>query len=655
MAGRVARVLLDTPLPQLDHLFDYLIPEAIASNVEPGRLVSVPLRGGKRMCNAYVVEVESESSFTGQLQAIDKVISGLPILGSQSIDLARAVADRQAGSAIDVLRLIVPPRYVRAEKAFIAGLAQGDGSSEPRPSAPPGSRPAAYSNWALHAGGRYVVSAEPTVVEVDQGRWVPSWAVLFAALAAEKLSAGESSILLTPDFRDIESLVLALEAAGLSDFILRSDTQQSGQDRFRNYLRSLQDEPVIVVGNRSAALAPVPELGLIAVWDDGDPLYAEPLAPYAHTRDVALVRQRDSEAVLVLASHAMSTDAARLVAVGYADHVIPAEVMRPNISATDLLRDQDSAPARIPSRGWLGAKEALAQGPVLVQVASPGFAPALACAACRERARCRECAGPLAFAHRSSDPACRWCGRIAAAWTCASCGSPQIKAIASGAERTADEIGRAFPGTRIIVADGEHIHTSVPNEAVVVIATPGAEPVAVGGYAAILLLDGERLRSRENLRVNEDVVRTWSNTAALARLGAPVFIAGSGEYLGRVMENWAQADFALEELRDRQALRLPPAVRLATVCGPVSEVRAALESVSGIDSIQVRGPVTGAEGMSRAFVTCDYRASDQLAKTLRAEVIQAATRSRRVSTRENAAARVLRLKIRFDDPAIDSL
>ncbi|MEY4102695.1 MAG: hypothetical protein RIR88_829, partial [Actinomycetota bacterium] len=603
-------------------------------------------------CSAYVIEVDVDSAFAGQLQSIDKVISGLPILNPESIRLARLIADRQAGSAIDVLRLLVPPRYVRAEKSFLADSANNARTNISPIAAIP--RPPSFAHWHVKKSERYVVSAEPSVVEVKPGEWIPSWAQLFAQLATEQLSAGKSSVLIAPDFRDVDCLLTALDAAGVVSAVVRTDTQQSGQERYVGYLRSLGEQPVIVVGNRSAALAPAPNVGLIALWDDGDGNYVEPLAPYAHARDVALVRQSIGDAALVLASHAMSTDSARLIAVGYAQHVKPEHGIKLNITATDLLADDESTPSRIPTSGWLGAKVALKLGPVLVQVASPGFAPALACGSCRERARCTDCAGPLAFAHRTSDPSCRWCGRLAASWRCSSCGGTELRAIASGAERTADEIGRAFPGVPVIVADGEHIHTVVSAHPALVIATPGAEPRAEGGYCAILLLDGERLRSRESLRVNEDVLRSWSNAIALARKDAPIFLAGSGSHLGEVMQNWNQDGFALEELRDRQALRLPPAVRLVSVSGPAAEVRSALEKVAGTESVQIRGPVSASEGLSRAFVTCDYKVSDQIAVILRAEVIQAATRSRRVSTRENAATRVLRLKIRFDDPAIDS-
>jgi primosomal protein N' (replication factor Y) len=81
----------------------------------------------------------------------------------------------------------------------------------------------------------------------------------------------------------------------------------------------------------------------------------------------------------------------------------------------------------------------------------------------------------------------------------------------AGATRTAEDLGRAFPGVRIVIADGERTVREVGAEPAIVIATRGAEPIAAGGYRAVLLLDGDRMVARASLRVGEDVLR-WRTT-----------------------------------------------------------------------------------------------------------------------------------------------
>ncbi len=120
MAGAVARVILDSPLPQLDHPFDYLVPDELSDAAVPGVRVSVPLRGAGRLAQGWLIERVSESDFGGQLAELRAVLGSFAVLPPQLYELARRVADRSAGTVSDVLRLAIPPRHVRAEKAVLA-------------------------------------------------------------------------------------------------------------------------------------------------------------------------------------------------------------------------------------------------------------------------------------------------------------------------------------------------------------------------------------------------------------------------------------------------------------------------------------------------------------------------------------------------------
>jgi primosomal protein N' (replication factor Y) len=108
-----------------------------------------------------------------------------------------------------------------------------------------------------------------------------------------------------------------------------------------------------------------------------------------------------------------------------------------------------------------------------------------------------------------------------------------------------------------------------------VVATVGAEPVAEGGYAAALLLDGDSLLRRENLRAGEDTVRRWFNAAALVRPasegGLVVITAADTGAVGALLR-WDPAGYAQRELALRVELKLPPAVRIASVTGPRAAV-----------------------------------------------------------------------------------
>jgi primosomal protein N' (replication factor Y) len=647
-AASVARVLIDSPLPQLDRLFDYGIPEALRASAVPGVRVRVPLRSAGRVADGFIVEIAPPGDYTGVLSEIEEVVSTIPVLTPEVWALARKAADRAAGNANDIVRLAVPGRQVRVEKAYLAA------DREPLAPLSPPAPIHGYGTGAIEtviaARGRLAIDAVPLVAEVEPGVWVGEWAVTMAASAAATLAGGATAILAVPDYRDQEQLAAALAAILPAERVIRLDARQSNPDRYRAFLRCLGDEPVVIIGNRSVVYAPAANLGLIGVWDDGDPLHSEPLSPYVHARDAALVRQEQQGCALIFFGHARSTEVERLVELGWLRSLAPQPAVLPKIVPTAQQSSEDrlAAQARIPSTAWREARAALEFGPVLVQVSRPGYAPRLACADCKRSARCLKCEGPLGQKTSRSTPACGWCGALAVEWKCSNCEGERLRFVGSGAGRTAEDLGRAFPGVRIIVADGERPILTVGAEPALVIATRGAEPVAAGGYRAVLLLDGESMIARESLRVAEDCLRWWSNAAALAARRAPIVLVGVGGALASAFVTWRQADFARGELADRRSLRFPPAVRVATVTGTVEAVAGAIATLD-IDGSDILGPVDVEGGGVRTIVRFDYAHGAEIAGGLRSEVVRSAANRRRAIGKAPRGPIPVGLRVRLDD------
>lgn len=654
----MARVQLDSPVPQLDRLFDYAVPHPLVGEVAPGVRVKVPLRSAGRMMDAFVVEVVPDDGSERPLSSVEAVVSPMAVLPERLYTLARRVADRAAGSVSDILRLAVPKRMVRAEKAWLAAPASTVPVVPPESLARAESLLTPYAGLidALDGGERVAVDAPPHPSgDLPRG----AWADLLAAAAVRTLARGRSAVLVVPDYRDQAQLMAALADLVPPEAIVRDDADQSGPARYAQFLRTLAPVPVIVVGRRSAVYAPAHETGLVALWDDGDSLLSEPLAPGVHARDAALVRQELEGSALVFAGHTRTTDVQRLVEVGYVREAAPKRRVSPRVvlSAT---REGEQRTARVPSSAFAAAQEALALGPVLVQVARPGYAPSLVCADCRRPARCAHCAGPLRAARPGAVPVCAWCGRSAHAWTCGHCGSVKLRMSSSGSERTADELGRAFPNTRVIIADGAHPVAEVDAAPALVIATRGAEPLARGGYRAVILLDGDRMLQNEALRVGEHCLRWWSNAAALAAPGAPVHLVGVAGPVARALATWTQPAYARAELADRAPLRMPPAVRVASVEGHARSVDTLLaelrESVPDLDALAVLGPVDTSTApdapTSRALVRFDYAHGRAVAEALRAGVIADALRARK-STKDRGPRPRNTLRVRLDLPEPD--
>src|SRR6202042_687668 len=188
---------------------------------------------------------------------------------------------------------------------------------------------------------------------------------------------------------------------------------------------------------------------------------------------------------------------------------------------------------------------------------------------------------------------CRWCGRAESTLRCTRCGSDAVRAVVVGARRTAEELGRAFAGTPVIPSAGDAIVSEVAARPALVVATPGAEPHASGGYGAALLLDSWALLGRQDLRAAEDALRRWMAAAALVRPrdsgGVVVVVAESSIPPVQSLIRWDPVGHAEAELTARTEVALPPSVHMAALDGPGEAVTGLLEEIRLPDSAELLG------------------------------------------------------------------
>jgi len=614
----VARVAVDVSLAHLDRPFDYLVPQRLAALAVPGCRVRVRFAG--QLAGGYLLARAAASDHPGRLAYLERVVSPEPVLRPEIAALAREVADRYAGTLADVLRLAIPPRHAAAESApdgrrpdggrpaggnpdsgRTAGGSPARGTGGARPPAP------APGPWARYPAGPAFLAA------LADGRapravWTalpgPDWPAEIAQAAAATAASGRGTLILVPDARDLDRADQAL-ATGLGPGGHACLAAGLGPaERYRRWLAVSRGQVRVVAGTRAAMFAPVHDLGLVVIWDDGDDLHAEPRAPYPHAREVLALRAHRAGAAALIGGFARTAEATSLVSSGWAAALAAARpqvrASAPKISAagadTELTRDSEARSARIPGLALRTARAGLARGPVLVQVPRRGYVTAVACENCRASARCAVCGGPLALATGTGPAACRWCGRSDPGWRCPACGDPRVRAVVTGSRRTAEELGRAFPGTPVVVSGGASVVTSVAAAPALVVATPGAEPRADGGYAAAVLLDGWVLLGRPSLRAAEEALRRWLNAAALVQPGPAggevIVVAEASLPVVQALIRWDPAAHAERELAERYTLRFPPAVRMAAVSGPERAVAALLAAADLPPDAEVLGPVT---------------------------------------------------------------
>ncbi len=258
----VARVVLDNPLPHLDRLFDYEIPEELDEVCVPG--VKVKVKFSNRNMEAWVVEKVALSSHHKKLSEISKVISNYPVLTPEVLTLSQIVADRFIGNLTDVLRFAIPPRQAKIEKAFkFESIKSTKIESK---------EDVTHSSVTI-----------PPCVDKDEA---------IIESVKKTINQGKQSLILFPNIYLVEEFksALILKEPGVKVQVLSAEQEPSV--RYSSFLEILGSNADVVIGTRNAVFAPLQNLGLIAIWDDADENYFSQQSPYWNAREVAILRAR---------------------------------------------------------------------------------------------------------------------------------------------------------------------------------------------------------------------------------------------------------------------------------------------------------------------------------------------------------------------------
>ena len=633
----IARVLPMLSVPHLDREFDYLVSAEQSDDAQPGVRVRVRFHG--RLVDGFVLERRDDTDHPGKLGWLDRVVSAEPVLTAEVRRLVDAVAARYAGTRPDVLRLAVPARHARVERETTAVPAS------PVPLIP---EPVDPSGWEVYGrGGQFLAALAESRAARAVWQALPGeqWADRFAEAAAQTIRAGRAALAIVPDQRDLDALWRAVTTRVDEGSVVALSAGLGPAARYRRWLAALRGSARLVIGTRSAVFAPVNDLGLVMVWSDADDTLAEPRAPYPHAREVAMLRAHQASCAALIGGYTRTAEAQALVRSGWAHDVVAARpVVRahaPRVVALDDSgyaeeRDPAARTARLPSIALRAARSALEAGaPVLVQVPRRGYVPSLACGRCRTVARCRHCTGPLSLLDRATPgTVCRWCGRVDPTLRCARCGSDAVRAVVVGAGRTAEELGRVFAGTPVITSAGDTIVAEVGAGPALVVATPGAEPRASGGYGAALLLDTWALLGRQDLRAAEDALWRWMSAAALVRAGGDggvvTVVAEASIPTVQALIRWDPVGHAEAELAARTEVGLPPSVHIAAVDGTAGAVNALLQEARLPDEADLLGPVDLPPGVRRpAGTPAGAPVSRMLVRVPREQGLQLAASLRR--------------------------
>lgn len=618
-AGRVVRVVAD--VPAVHRPFDYRVPSTLDAAVEVGTEVRVVLHG--RRVRGWVVAVDVEPPPGIALRPVTAVRGiGPP---AAVLELAEWAAWRWAGSVVSFLRTASSPTVVRHVAASAPPVLRhvSTGSASVRPvevtgGGVPGGVPGGGVPGLpglLNGSGTAVVRVAPAT---DRR---PLLRAVAAHLGSPGTAPGAGALVLVPEGEEVAKAAAQLRSAGAEVAVM-----PEGWARARA-------GGCAVVGTRAAAWAPLPALTCSVVLDAHDGSYVEQRAPTWSAWAVVAERSRRDGAPCLLVSPCPTLE---LLAAGRLVTPERSEERQgwPPVEVVDL-RDGDPRHGVLSPRVAELGRWAVAEPGrrVAMVVNRTGGARLVACAACREIARCETCRGALELAEAPDAPrlSCRRCG-ASRPIVCARCGSTSTRALRLGVRRLQRDL-QALVGAPVVeVTAASRGMAEVPpggdggvrpDEAPLVVGTEAALRGMAGLDAVVLLdLDGELLAPR--LRAAEDALALLARAAR--RIRRSKLPATAGRAPGRLVVQTRQPAHAVvqaavtadpsvladEERPVRQALRLPPVASVTQLSGPGAQAL-----VDAVRTVAVRGPADPA-GVPRPVLEVDGPVDGMW--TLRADV-----------------------------------
>jgi primosomal protein N' (replication factor Y) len=279
---------------------------------------------------------------------------------------------------------------------------------------------------------------------------------IYLAAMRSVLEAGRSAILLVPEIGLTPAVAADLhQLFGEEVAILHSAL--SDKERAEQWHRIKRGGARMVVGTRSAVFAPVSDLALMIVDEEQDPSYKQEEMPWYHARDVAVMRAKMANAVVLLGSATPSLESYfNATKNKYTLLELPDRVEKrplPEVEIIDMRQEfQETGSEQVISRKLAEEiKERLERKEqVMVLLNRRGYSPVVLCRACGKTLECKNCAIAMTHHKHAHRMECHYCGYTAAVpKSCNHCGSEYVYFLGTGSEKLEELLHGMFPEARI--------------------------------------------------------------------------------------------------------------------------------------------------------------------------------------------------------------
>ncbi|MEK5236772.1 primosomal protein N' [Paenibacillus sp. FSL L8-0470] len=236
-------------------------------------------------------------------------------------------------------------------------------------------------------------------------------------------------------------------------------------ERYDEWRKIREGKAAVAVGARSAVFAPFANLGLIIMDEEHEGSYKQEENPKYHARDVAVRRAEQGGAAVILGSATPSLESYHASRAQSDIHFSPVLLEMPSralgnelpkVHVVDMRDELKEGNRSMFSRRLHAALESrLERGEQTVLLLNRrGFSTFVMCRSCGYVAGCPECDISLTYHARSDNLRCHYCGHAEPSpKVCPECGSEHIRFFGTGTQRVEEELGKLFPGIRVIRMD----------------------------------------------------------------------------------------------------------------------------------------------------------------------------------------------------------
>jgi len=509
-------ISIAVPVP-LYTAFDYRLPEGLAA--APGCRVRVPF--GRRELTGVVLKTGVEpaaDAAEGHYRDLLRVLDAEPLLSDEQLALAAWIADYYRHPIGEVVAAMLPvalrgeepatlrraPRFAitaagRAALAALPARSQRLRDLLVQLAAAPAERaaiaaPAAVlrrameQQWVAETQADMPLSAivapiaELPVLTEDQASAVAALAAapcfgvhllhgvtgsgkteVYLRAIATALAAGRQVLVLVPEIGLTPQLLQRVRERFGAAAVAGSHSALSETERGQVWLRARSGELAIVVGTRSAALLPLPRLGLVIVDEEHDVSFKQQDGLRYSARDLAVLRGQRAGAPVILGSATPSLESLQHAQSGrYAWLRMSKRVHQlapPQLQLIDV-RGQVLQDGLSPTLAAAIARHLQQGGQVLLFINRRGYAPALLCHDCGWSAQCRNCDSRMTWHRGRGRLICHHCGaRQAPPRHCPQCSSKQLVALGQGTERVEETLRAGFPEARVERFDSDRLRS----------------------------------------------------------------------------------------------------------------------------------------------------------------------------------------------------